>query len=31
MYGDGRVQLFLFPKGYEAMLSEGPNINNEWW
>jgi len=31
MYGDGHVQLFLFPKGYEAMLSQGPNITNEWW
>src|SRR5262245_8646367 len=31
MYGDGRVRVFLFPKGYEAMLAEGPNINNDWW
>jgi prepilin-type N-terminal cleavage/methylation domain-containing protein len=31
MYGDGHVQLFLFPKGYEAMLAQSPNINNDWW
>ena len=31
MYGDGHVRVFLFPKGYEAMLSQGPNIDNDWW
>ena len=31
MYGDGHVQGFLFPKGYEAMLTDAPNMNFTWW
>ncbi len=31
IYGDGHVQVFTFPKGYEAMLTDPPNINNAWW
>lgn len=31
MYGDGHVQVFLFPKGFENMLSSPPNMDYLWW